>query len=188
MRVHVIKEPALIYSSSPYSASSSAWISAWRCRPRELSFILISNSSQLARDLLFAQSAHHQLVQYLGGILLQDRHLSPIQAHRFQYHGEDNRVVWDDHGNPGVLLSLQADGRVALSVSTDQDPSGAGLASGQVVINTWQHIAGVYNGTQLRIFVNGQDTCIVTETSGFIIDQSSVFPGAPIRIGNTPAM
>jgi hypothetical protein len=89
---------------------------------------------------------------------------------------------------PGGVVSLQADGRVALSVSTDQDPSGVGLASGQVVINTWQHIAGVYNGTQLRIFVNGQDTCIVTETSGFIIDQSSVFPGAPIRIGNTPAM
>jgi hypothetical protein len=111
-----------------------------------------------------------------------------IKPTNLQLNGEDNRVVWDDYGNPGVLLSLQADGRVALSVSTDQDPSGVGLASGQVVINTWQHIAGVYNGTQLRIFVNGQDTCIVTETSGFIIDQSSVFPGAPIRIGNTPAM
>jgi hypothetical protein len=85
-----------------------------------------------------------------------------------------------------VLLSLQADGRMALSVSTDQHPPGAGLASGQVVINTWQHIAGVYDGTRLRIFINGQDTCVVTETSGFIVDQSSVFPGDPIRIGNTP--
>jgi hypothetical protein len=95
-------------------------------------------------------------------------------------------VVWDDYGNPGVLFSLQADGRVALSVSTDHDPPNAGLARGQVVINAWQHIAGVYDGTRLRIFINGQDTCVVTETSGLIIDQSSVFPGAPIRIGNTP--
>lgn len=109
-----------------------------------------------------------------------------VKPINLQLNDEDNRVVWDDYGNPGVLLSLQADGRMALSVSTDQHPPGAGLASGQVVINTWQHIAGVYDGTRLRIFINGQDTCVVTETSGFIVDQSSVFPGDPIRIGNTP--
>jgi hypothetical protein len=109
-----------------------------------------------------------------------------VKATNLQINGEDNREVWDDYGNPGVLLSLRSNGNVVFAVSTDQDPTGViANISGQVTLNTWHHIAGVYNGTQLRVFIDGQDTCAPVEKSGLIIDQSSVFPGSPILIGHT---
>jgi hypothetical protein len=96
------------------------------------------------------------------------------------------RLVWDDYGNPGVILAV-FDGLGQFSVSTDQHP-GLGISnfSGEVVANTWQHLAGVYDGSRLRLFINGQDTGAVMETSGAIIDQSTVNPGAPALIGFTP--
>ncbi|MCB9079650.1 MAG: PxKF domain-containing protein [Anaerolineaceae bacterium] len=110
-----------------------------------------------------------------------------VKPTNLQLHGEDNRPVWDDYGNPGVLLTLKSDGAVGFSVATPSDPKGSfGNRSGQVTVGAWQHIAGVYDGAELRVFINGQDTCEPVSKTGLIIDQSTAFPGAPIRIGNTP--
>jgi hypothetical protein len=95
------------------------------------------------------------------------------------------RIIFDDYGNPGVVLAV-TNGGGQISISTDANP-GLGISnfSGTVTAGVWQHIAGVYDGSRLRIFVNGQDTCAVVETSGAIIDRSSRFPGAMVLVGFT---
>ena len=98
------------------------------------------------------------------------------------------KVIWDDFGNPGVALIILEDGRVEWIISTATDPGlGIRLAAGKVVFDPdqWQHVAGIYDGTQLRIFINGQDTCASVATSGGIQDNSTVHPPnlAPIGIG-----
>lgn len=51
--------------------------------------------------------------------------------------------VWDDYGNPGVLLFVN-DGAIRFAVSTTQDPGlGANLVAGSIAPGVWQHIAGV---------------------------------------------
>lgn len=95
------------------------------------------------------------------------------------------KIVWDDYGNPGVLLAL-IDGKVQFNISTLMHPGlGVNNVSGMLVPNYWQHIAGVYDGSRLRVYINGQETCAFVTTSQRIIDQSSLYPGAPAFIGGT---
>lgn len=95
------------------------------------------------------------------------------------------RVIWDDYGNPGVLFAV-FDGHAQFSISTSAHP-GPGISlfvPGVLVTDRWQHFAGVYDGSQLRIFVDGEDTCRSVNTSGAIQDNSTVNPGAaPLAIG-----
>jgi len=87
------------------------------------------------------------------------------------------RIVWDDYGNPGVLLDVW-DGQVDFGVSTTTNPGGgAGVGGGTVEVGKWQHIAGVYDGTGLKICINGKDTGAFTPTSGNIINLEDASPG-----------
>jgi hypothetical protein len=87
------------------------------------------------------------------------------------------RIVWDDFGNPGVLLDVW-DGQVDFGVSTATNPGGgAGVGGGTVEVGKWQHIAGVYDGTGLKICIDGKDTGAFTPTSGNIINLEDASPG-----------
>jgi Concanavalin A-like lectin/glucanases superfamily len=70
---------------------------------------------------------------------------------------------YDAPGRNGYLLRLHPDGRLA---STMCDPSGCDIAAiGGTVLapNTWYHVAAVYNGGSIRIYINGiLDGLIVT--------------------------
>lgn len=94
------------------------------------------------------------------------------------------RVIWDDYGNPGVLLTIW-DGRVQFGVSTVEHPGmGVAVYSGFVEPHAWHHIAGVYDGTSLRVYVDGEDSCARAFTSGAIDDNSWTSGGGyPIGIG-----
>jgi hypothetical protein len=83
-------------------------------------------------------------------------------------------MVWDDYGNPGVQLAL-VNGQVQFALSTVTHP-GLGISnfSGMLIPNYWQHIAGVYDGSRMRVYINGQETCKLVTTSGRIIDQTSI--------------
>jgi hypothetical protein len=81
------------------------------------------------------------------------------------------RVIWDDYGNPGVLLAIY-DGRLQFGISTPQHP-GQGIALYSPIVlcvDEWMHVAGVYDGTGLRTFVNGEDTGDFAATTGNVID------------------
>jgi hypothetical protein len=84
---------------------------------------------------------------------------------------DGQRVIWDDYGNPGVLLAI-FDGRLQFGISTPQHPGlGISLFSPIVLcIDEWLHVAGIYDGTGIRTFVNGEDTGDFAATSGEVID------------------
>jgi hypothetical protein len=81
------------------------------------------------------------------------------------------RVIWDDYGNPGVLLAI-FDGRLQFGISTPEHP-GLGIALYSPIVlceDEWMHVAGVYDGTGIRTFVNGEQTGDLAATSGNVID------------------
>jgi hypothetical protein len=83
------------------------------------------------------------------------------------------RVIWDDYGNPGVLLAI-VDGRLQFSISTPQHP-GLGISLFSPIVlceDEWIHVAGIYDGTSLRTFVNGEWTGDLVATSGAVIDNT----------------
>ncbi len=86
---------------------------------------------------------------------------------------DGQRVIWDDYGNPGVLLVVN-NGKVQFQMSTQADPGpGAVMVEGTLSAGQWQHVAGVYDGSQMRVYINGVDTGTVVQTSGSIIDNGS---------------
>lgn len=82
---------------------------------------------------------------------------------------DDQRNIWDDYGNPGVLLKV-TNGGVQFSISTATDPDSITVYDGTVIIGEWQHIAGIYDGSEMRVYINGVHTGAVKSTYGTIID------------------
>jgi hypothetical protein len=83
------------------------------------------------------------------------------------------RVIWDDYGSPGVLLAVKAGG-VQFGVSTTSHPGlGVSAYGGRLETNTWQHVAGVYDGRQLKVYINGVDPGGAAEASGVIVENGS---------------
>jgi hypothetical protein len=88
------------------------------------------------------------------------------------------RVLWDDYGNPGVLLALSGD-QLQFNVSTPTNPGpGASVISPtRLSINQWTHVRAVYDGSGLRLYINGTDTGVFTAASGAVIE-NGIFPAA----------
>jgi len=83
------------------------------------------------------------------------------------------RVLWDDYGSPGVLFALSGS-TLQLSLSTAANPGpGISVVGGTLVPNVWQHVAAVYDGAAMRLYVNGVAAGPSVATSGSIIDNSS---------------
>ena len=83
---------------------------------------------------------------------------------------DGQRIIWDDYGNPGVVFAL-TDAAVQFSISTTSN-LGVSLNEGSVKVGEWQHVAGVYDGSQMRVYINGIFTGGVYFTSGPIIDNN----------------
>ena len=102
-----------------------------------------------------------------GSALTLEAWIKPISVN-------GQRGIWDDYGNPGALLYVR-DGQVQFTLSTTTDPGlGVTLYAGSVTPGAWQHIAGVYDGAQMRVYVNGFQAATVAVTSGSIIDNASL--------------
>lgn len=83
------------------------------------------------------------------------------------------RVIWDDYGNPGVLLAI-SNGSLQFGISTPQHP-GLGISVFSPVllcVDEWIHVAGIYDGTGIRTYVNGVHTGDFAATSGVVIDNA----------------
>lgn len=88
------------------------------------------------------------------------------------------RILWDDYGNPGVVLAVLG-GQLQYSLSTTSVPGpGLTLINGTITAGTWQHVAGVYDGSLISLYLNG---VLVGSTAltGTIIDNSS----SPAAVG-----
>jgi len=107
-----------------------------------------------------------------------------IEAWIKPYAVNGQRIIWDDYGNPGVVFSVW-NGRVQFSISTEKDPGlGIEIYTGNIITGEWQHVAGVYDGAQMRVYINGVQTGPVKDTSGTIIDNPDSGTGAAIGSSN----
>jgi hypothetical protein len=88
-----------------------------------------------------------------------------------------NNAAISDDGNPFVLQKRSDDGRFSFTMRT-------GSASGAEVLaewttlptaNTWYHLAGVYTGTEIRLYVNGQLVASTPFSSGFTAASGASF-------------
>jgi hypothetical protein len=88
---------------------------------------------------------------------------------------EDRRNIWDDYGNPGVVFKI-SNGGLQFSISTPEHPGpGITVYDGTINVSEWQHVAGIYDGSEMRVYINGVHTGEIKSTSGTIIDN----PGSP---------
>jgi hypothetical protein len=94
------------------------------------------------------------------------------------------RIIWDDYGNPGVVFSVW-NGRVQFNLSTETHPGlGIELYTGNIITGEWQHVAGVYVGAQMRVYINGLPSGDPVFTSGMIYDNPGPLPYAAIGSSN----
>ena len=94
-------------------------------------------------------------------------------------------IVWDDYGQPGVLFAI-VNGRPQFNISTAANPGGISAYGTKLVPGEWHHIAGVYDGSTVRVFLDGKDNTTGTYLlSGEILDNSERNPTqSPIGIGS----
>ncbi len=86
------------------------------------------------------------------------------------------QIMWDDYGNPGVLLKT-GDDEIGFNISTTEHP-GLGIQrfGGTVVEGVWQHVAGVYDGSELRVYLDGVEVASAA-TSGPIQTSGDEYAG-----------
>jgi hypothetical protein len=98
------------------------------------------------------------------------------------------QVLFSDTSGGNQFLSVQLKkAAVDFFLQTEAHPQGIRLLSGVVPRRVWTHIAAIYNGSELRVYVNGQDSCVSIPTSGALVQGGGsgtpVLGGAPTTTG-----
>ena len=76
------------------------------------------------------------------------------------------QVVYDKHwtySSDGYVLSLQT-GIPNLTVATPSAPNFAVSNTDAIPMQQWVHLAGTYDGTNARIYINGIQTAVAPQT------------------------
>jgi len=86
---------------------------------------------------------------------------------------DGQRIIFDDYGNPGVVFAI-VDGTLQFNISTTTHP-GPGIAvfGGTISTGSWLHVAGIYDGAELRTYIDTVWTGDSAATSGNVIDNSN---------------
>ena len=123
----------------------------------------------------------HNTFNY-GGQFTVEAWINPTEASGF---------IWDHYGPPGVRLQIDGDegqGLLYFTVSTEQHPAAGALVEGGAISpGMWQHVAGVYDGTAIRVFLNGVQMGSFP-TTGLVIDDPILEGSACQAVGNCPAL
>ena len=96
-------------------------------------------------------------------------------------NGEHKLIAkWKDAGSLfSYLLSINASDKALLAVHPVGEGQATTIGTTTIATGTWFHIAGTYDGTTLRIYVNG-----VEENSNTITGGNLRSVAAPVRIGS----
>ena len=90
-------------------------------------------------------------------------------------------VIVKEGGNSGYMLRAGAAGTLNFAVSRSAPTAGfneLNSSPGALVLNTWQHIAGTYDGTTQRIYINGVQVASATPATSPIVTTPN-----PLTIG-----
>lgn len=92
----------------------------------------------------------------------------------------EGNIINKEGGNAGFMLRAGAGGTLNFALSRQViTPFTAGFteinsAPGTLALNTWQHVAGTYDGTTMMFFLNGNPvTPVVAPTTGFLIQTTA---------------
>lgn len=97
-----------------------------------------------------------------------------VEAWVYPAQADGQRVVWDDYGNPGVLLTVLSSA-LQFNISTAMHPGlGIGVVAGGVPVDQWTHIAGTYDGALARTYINGVEVGSAATTGA--IQENAVAP------------
>jgi len=75
----------------------------------------------------------------------------------------------------GLLLFHSGSPKLYLNISSNGTASTGVLGNTTIIAGTWYHIAGVYNGSTLEVYVNGISDCTPVEYSDDIADKAAAF-------------
>ena len=81
----------------------------------------------------------------------------------------------------GYMLRCGANGTLNFNIGTGSTWKELNSASGTLVLNTWQHVAGVFDGTQLKIYVNGVQVGSTLSYTGAVATNDTI----PLEIGRS---
>lgn len=89
-------------------------------------------------------------------------------------NGQNSNIIFDDFGGPGVLLSVNSDGFLRFTVFTSNGDATA-ISNSVFPLATWHHVAGVYDGNDVRLFIDEQLVSSVSAT-GSVLSNPNVIP------------
>ena len=81
----------------------------------------------------------------------------------------------------GYMLRCGANGTLNFNIGTGSTWKELNSPSGTLVLNTWQHVAGVFDGTQLKIYVNGVQIGTPLSYTGSVAVNDTI----PLEIGRS---
>lgn len=81
----------------------------------------------------------------------------------------------------GYMLRCGASGTLNFNIGTGTTWKELSSSSGALVLNTWQHVAGVYDGTVLKIYVNGVQVGSTLAYTGAVATNTAI----PLEIGRS---
>jgi len=83
---------------------------------------------------------------------------------------DGQRMTWDDFGTTGVQLAL-SNGSAQFCVSTAAHPGIVTCAyGGNICTGSWQHVAGTYDGSFVRVYVNGVELSKVPASGTVLVN------------------
>lgn len=94
--------------------------------------------------------------------------------------GQDTTVSSPSYRYSGVLIANPTSGSYYIDLETSTGWIRTGLGFG--AINTWYHIAGVYNGATVKLYLDGVEMASNNKT-GNVVDFDSIVIGADILPG-----
>lgn len=81
-------------------------------------------------------------------------------------------IIVKEGGNSGYMLRAGAGGTLNFAISRSTPSAGfneLNSAAGTLSLNTWQHVAGTYDGTTQRLFLNGAQVASATPAASPIV-------------------
>jgi hypothetical protein len=108
-------------------------------------------------------------VQITGTALTLEAWVHPTAWKTSSFEG--SIVTKQGSGSDGYVLRAGASGTVSFAIGDGSAWHEALSASGALALNRWQHVAGTYDGTTLRIFVDGKQ--VATQSASASITSSS---------------
>ena len=73
------------------------------------------------------------------------------------------QFLWDDQS--GNILWIRKES-IEFKITSSDYPSGVMVLGGDIPGGVWTHIAAIYDGTILKIYINGQDSCVSAPATG----------------------